>query len=218
VESSADSELVSEAAPQITFQEKKDKAYCLGLNLCAVRNLNGANAIITQAGIFVAVQNQDLGKYTPLIINMIQMLSTFIGVYWITSCMGKKPLFLISLPLMALMNFAVVLALVYDQVIALVLIMSLYMAVNGAWFHNPIWAYPSEIIPASEALPMNILHWFTLAICMLVPPLISGINNGNPYPVFIFFGLYSFIGFVHVRWTLRESDGLSYRQIIHSFK
>jgi len=63
------------------------------------------------------------------------------------------------------------------------------------------------------------MNWIALAISTLVPPLISGsMPDNNPYPVFIFFGLYGIIGFVRVRLKLKESDGFSYNEIIKSFK
>lgn len=173
---------------------------------------------MTQGGLFIKSINYGLGKYTSLIINSIQLLSVFIGLCCISSYMGKKPLFLISLPLIALMNFSLVIAMYYGQVLAILMIMCFFMAIYGAGFLSPIWSYPSEIIPASQALPSNILHWVALAVCLLVPPLVSGANNSNPYPVFIFFGIYSLIGFAHVRSTMRESKGLTYKQIIQSFK
>lgn len=167
--------------------------------------------MITQGGIFIKAINYGLGKYTSLIINSIQLVSVIIGLFFISSLIGKKPLFLLSIPLIALMNFALVVAMIYEQVLALLIIMCFFMAIYGAGFLSPIWSYPSEIIPASQALPSNILHWVTLALCLLVPPLVSGFNNNNPYPVFIFFGIYGIIGFAHVRAVLRESNGLTYK-------
>jgi hypothetical protein len=65
----------------------------------------------------------------------------------------------------------------------------------------------------------NIFHWLALAVSTLVPPIITGIMPGqNPYPVFIFFGLYGFLGLAHVFRYLRESDGFTYSEIIKSFK
>lgn len=187
--------------------------------MAIIRNFIGANAIITQGGIFIKHYNPGLGKYTSLIINMVQFISVVFGLVYVQTVMGKKPLFLLSIPLLSILNLALVVAMIYEQVLSILIILCIYMAVYGAGFISPIWAYPSEIIPASESLPSNILHWITVALCMLVPPLVSGIMpNNNPYPVFIFFGLYGFLGFAHVRWTLRESNGLTFKQIIQSFK
>ena len=101
----------------------------------------------------------------------------------------------------------------------MLMLMCVYMAVYGVGFISPIWAYPSEVIPAAQQLPANILHWITTAFTMLIPPLVASfMPRNNPYPVFIFFGIYGLIGFAHVRSTLRESNGLTYKQIVQSFK
>ena len=83
-------------------------------------------------------------------------------------------------------------------------LMCLYMAVYGAAFISPVWAYPSEIIPASESLLPNIMHWVALAISTLIPPLVTAaLPHNNSYPVFFFFGIYGIVGFMHVKFKLR---------------
>lgn len=42
--------------------------------------------------------------------------------------------------------------------------------------------------------------------------------DNNPYPVFLFFGIYGLLALIHVFKTLRESDGRTYDEIIASFK
>jgi hypothetical protein len=91
--------------------------------------------------------------------------------------------------------------------------------VYGGSFIAPIWAYPSEIVPASESLLPNIFHWVALALSTLIPPLVMKVMpHHNPYPVFIFFGLYGFLSLIHLMRYLRESDGLTYKEIIKSFR
>ena len=86
----------------------------------------------------------------------------------------------------------------------MVMIMSIFMAIYGVAFISPIWAYPSEVIPAAQQLPANILHWLSLSFSMLIPPLVSSFMPGNnPWPVFVFFGVYGVIGLVHVRMVLK---------------
>ena len=138
---------------------------------------------------------------------------------YVQKIMGKKPLFLISMPTLGLLNFALVISMIYENVTAMLFLMCLFLAVFGMGFISPIWAYPTEVIPAVEQTPVNILHWVSIAICMLIPPLVASFMPGNnPFPVFIFFGIYGFVGFIHVRSTLRESDGRTYKEIIDDFK
>jgi hypothetical protein len=205
--------------PKLNFDEKKAKAYCLGVHLAAIRNFVGANAIITQGGIFISMFNPGLGQWTSLIVNIIQLIAIVFGMTYVQSIMGKKPLFLISIPVLSLLNFALVIAMIYENVPSLLMLMCIFLAVFGTGFINPIWAYPAEVIPAAQQLPANVMHWLSIAIAMLIPPLVASfMPKNNSWPVFVFFGLYSFVGFLHVRSTLKESDGKTYKEIIESFK
>ena len=105
---------------------------------------------------------------------------------------------------MSVLNFAMVTSMIFHQVAAAFVLMCIFMIIFGGAFINQNWAYPSEVIPASESRIPNIVHWLTLSTANLVPPLVSGaMPNNNPFPVFIFFGIYCFIGFIHVRRSLQ---------------
>ena len=163
--------------------------------------------------------NYGLGQWSSLIVNLIQFAAVLFGLIYVQTILGKKQLFLISIPALTLLNFGLVAAMIYENVTAMLMLMCFYMAVYGVAFISPIWAYPSEVIPASQQLPANILHWLSLSFSMLVPPLVSSfMPRSNPYPVFIFFGVYGIMGFIHVRSTLRESNNRTYKEIIDSFK
>lgn len=85
------------------------------------------------------------------------------------------------------------------------------MTVYGTSFVSPVWAYPSEIVPAAESLGPNIVHWIGMALSTLTPPLIAqAVGHTNMYPMFFFFGTYSFLGLVHVWWKMVDSDGYHY--------
>ena len=126
------------------------------------------------------------------------------GLLYVQTILGKKQLFLISLPILSALNFALVIAMIYGEVTSMLLLMCLFMIVFGAGYISPMWAYPPEIIPSHEQSLVNVLHWLSIAITMLIPPLVAGIMpENNPYPVFIFFGIYGLLGFIHIKMTLR---------------
>jgi MFS family permease len=191
----------------------------LGIHLCVIRHWIGGNAIITQGGLFIKTLDAGLGHYTSIIINSIQFIFIIICIVYIQKIAGKRPLFLISITCLSLLDIALAVAMIYSQVVACEMIMCFYMAIYGASFISPIWSYPSEIIPASQSTVPNVIHWLALAISTLVPPVITGIMpNNNAYPVFIFFGIYGLLSFIHVFSQMKESDGKSYNEIIKSFK
>lgn len=124
-------------------------AYVLGVHLCIIRHFIGGNAIITQGGLFITTLNSGLGHYTSLIINLVQLAFVIVGLVYLKSIMGKKPMFLLSLGLLSTLDLSLAVAMIFHHVLAAMMIMIIYMIVYGATFISPIWAYPSEIIPAS---------------------------------------------------------------------
>lgn len=194
-------------------------AYCVGFHLNIIRNWIGSNAVISQGGLFVSNFNPTIGHYTSLIINLFQGVFIVIGLVWIQKWVGKRPLFLFSITVLTLVNLGLVVAMIYKSLLVIMFLMSLYMAVYGGAMSSPIWAYPSEVIPAKKSLFTNIAHWLSMAISTLVPPLITGsMPDGNPYPVFLFFAFYGIISFIHIFRYLRESDGKTFAEIISSYK
>lgn len=183
----------------------------MAVQMCALRQFCGGNVLLIQGGQFVKTLNPTLGYYTPVIINSIQFLFILIGIFYIQKILGKRPLFMFSLPMMAILNLAIVVAMIYEQILVTMILMSIFMMVFGGFFININWAIPPELAPARELLVPNIVHWLTLSIANLIPPLVSGaMPHNNPYPVFIFFALYDVFGYIHVRTCLRETDGKTY--------
>lgn len=190
----------------------------MAVHLCVVRHWTGGNTIITQGGLFIKGLHKELGKFSSLNINLVQFLFVIVGLIWVKNHFGKRTLFLFSIPVLSALNLALSTSMYFEEVFSAKVIMCLYMAIYGGAFISPIWSYPSEIIPASEAVIPNVAHWLALATSTLIPPIVAGMMpNDNPYPVFVFFGLYGFLSFIHVYKDAKESDGKAYDEIIQSF-
>jgi MFS family permease len=186
------------ATEELTFEQKKKKLFWLGVHMCALRQFTGGNVLLVQGGLFIKKFNPGVGEYTSLIINSVLFVAILVSIGYLQKVIGKRPTFLFSLTAMGILNFVLVGVMASEKIMATLALMCLFLAVFGGSFINQCWAYPSEVIPAREATIPNIVHWLTMSISMLVPPLLSGIMpSGNPYPVFIFFGLYSFVGLLH---------------------
>lgn len=195
------------------FSQKKNIAFYLGIHLSIIRHFIGGNAIISQGALFMSKFDVALGTYTSIIINGVQFLFIIFGLLYISKSTGKRSQFLVSVAVLGVLNIALAIGMIFNNQLVVMILMCLFMAVYGAAFISPIWSYPSEIVPAAQSTIPNITHWLALAASTLIPPLVTG-AIGNPYPVFIFFGLYSFIGFAHIFRHLKESDGYTYNQII----
>ena len=111
--------------------------------MCALRQFCGGNVLLIQGGIFITTLNPGLGQWTPLVINLIQFAAIIFGLAYLQKVIGKKPAFIFALAAMFVLNFALVIAMIYEQVAASMCIMSLFMIVFGGSFINQNWAYPS---------------------------------------------------------------------------
>ena len=116
--------------------------------MCAIRQFAGGNVLLVQGGLFIAVFNETLGEYTPVIINVLQFIAIIFGIVYLQKNFGKRPLFLFSLSIMCLLNFAIVAGMIFEQILATFLLMCIFMLVFGGSFINLNWAYPSEVVPA----------------------------------------------------------------------
>jgi hypothetical protein len=115
----------------------------LGVHLCIIRHWTGGNCIVTQGGLFIKNLDPDIGHYTSLIVNIVQFVFVMIGLIWVQKYLGKRPLFLISITLMSILNIALVLAMIFEKVLPSLMIMCIFMVVYGGSFISPIWSYPS---------------------------------------------------------------------------
>lgn len=106
---------VEESPPgdTLTYDQKKNYAYCLGIHLCVIRHFTGGNAIISQGGIFITTFDPTLGHYTSLIINLVQFAFVILGLVIIQKLVGKRPLFLFSITFLSFINIGLAIAMYY---------------------------------------------------------------------------------------------------------
>lgn len=105
--------------------------------------------IASQGGLFIKNFNQDLDKYTPLIIDSIQLVFAIFGLVYITGKVGKRPQLLVSTASITLLNFALVISMILQEAEVIIILMCVFIAIYGAIFISLTWAYPPEVIPAS---------------------------------------------------------------------
>jgi len=60
-----------------------------------MQQLNGVNAIVTSAQTIVQTVLPSIAYLVPLILNVVQLVATFITIF-ILKCVGRKPLLLIG--------------------------------------------------------------------------------------------------------------------------
>ena len=121
----------------------------MGINLSILRNFIGGNVLLSQGGLFIKNLNKGLGKWTSLIINSVQLLFILFGLFYVVSKMGKRPLFLLSVVILSFLCLALTVAMIFQDVLASMLVMCFYMAIYGSLFISPIWAYPYVVVPTA---------------------------------------------------------------------
>ena len=82
--------------------------------MCALRQYCGGNVLLIQGGLFVKTFNPGLGEWTSLISNMVQFAAILVGIIYLQKIIGKKPTFIFSLATMSVLNFALVVAMIFE--------------------------------------------------------------------------------------------------------
>jgi hypothetical protein len=69
---------------KIDLQKNKQRAFYMGFHLCIIRHFVGGNALITSAGVLLSVIDKSIGHYTPLIINLVQLVAAIAAFVYIS--------------------------------------------------------------------------------------------------------------------------------------
>ena len=115
----------------------------MGIHISALRHFVGGTVLQIQGGLFIDTFNEDLAKVTPIIINSLQFVAIVFGILYLQKVFGKRQLFSFSLMALSLMNFAMVIAMIFEEILAVLLLMCLFMLLFGSSFINLTWAYPA---------------------------------------------------------------------------
>lgn len=202
-----------------SFKKKKSTAFYVALNVCVLRHFSGGNSLITSAGIIMNEYSKDLAKWTPLVINSTQLIALTTYILFFSHALGKRFLIVNSSALLALLNVALIASLIFESEVGILLSIMAFMMVYGGMLLSAVWSYPSEIIPASESLIPNTVHWIALSLSTLAPSLVMSVMpNNEVYPCFLFFFAYSFFAFIYFQGNVVDSNGLTYQEIILRFK
>jgi SP family sugar:H+ symporter-like MFS transporter len=121
------------------------KAYILGFELPFMQQMTGVNAIVTQVGAIITKYNQDLGDYTPLIINIVQLICTSLAIGLLRK-VGRRPVInfgnlglgvcnvLIGITFIFISTWSASITLVFGLLIV-------YMIIYGISLGPTVWLY-----------------------------------------------------------------------------
>lgn len=185
-----------------------------------MQQLTGINAIVTSAGVIVKKIIPGIANDVPLIINSVQLVAT-IGAVFVLTKVGRKSLTLFGNLGLAVTDIAIGILFIFDGwapsgmfVFALLMI---YMIIYGISLGPVVWLYVPEIIPAKIVPLATMMNWFGCSLCVIFTPIAINDNDGNPYPVFLFYGAITFFFFIINSVLMVETKGKSSELIAMSF-
>jgi MFS transporter, SP family, sugar:H+ symporter len=211
-----------EEDPSEVFPKKQEKinyafrAFLLGFELPFMQQLTGINGVVTQANTIVAAVIPDLAQYVSIIINCVQLVATLAAVL-VLSRFGRRPLTLFGNLGLGIIDILLAVLFLFPgwapsgYIILGFLI--IYMIVYGVSLGPVVWLYVPEIIPAKVVPLATMMNWFGTSLCVILTPIITNLNGGNPYPIFFAFGAITLLFFVMNYSLMVETKGRTNKQI-----
>lgn len=177
----------------------------------------GINTITLMSSTMMDTVQPGLSLYSNLILNSIRLPPTIVATFYVGKKFGRRPLYIWSGIILGLSNYFIALGYVINVNILIIMFLYVYMFFFSLLYTPINYAYPAEITPAPKITIANIFNQAAMAVSLMFPPIIIEKMNGNGYPVFLFFGIYTTISLIYMYNSLVETKGKKYEEIIKSF-
>lgn len=179
--------------------------------------LMGINTITLLSSTLMNTVQPSLALYSNLILNAIRLPPTIAATFYVGKKVGRRPLYLWSGLILGLSNYMIAIGYIASVNALIITFLYVYM-IFFSLLYTPInFAYPAEITPAPKITIANIFNQAAMAVSLLFPPILIEAMNGNGYPVFLFFAIYTTISLIYMYNSLVESKGRKYEEIIKDF-
>lgn len=160
------------------------------LHLGLLRQFCGMSYIVVYAGQVISRVKEVDASITPVVINLIQLVAGLAGI-WIVGVFSRGALILSSSWLMGVINLIIGVSDILEEPVFCIVMMSIFMIPCAAGLNSVVYAYPSELVVASQGKYASALSWIGSATVTLTPPFIVAAVPGNlAYPIFFFFAFY----------------------------
>ncbi len=97
--------------------ENKKRALRMAIHITTLRQLIGANVLVTFSGqivaFFVKSKQHSIADYTGLIVNCFQLFSNTITLFTITKMFGRRPIFVVGSIGVTTLNFGIAFSLLF---------------------------------------------------------------------------------------------------------
>jgi MFS family permease len=172
--------------------------------------LMGINTITLLSGTLMSTVYPSLSLYFNLILNSIRLPPTIIATFYIGKKVGRRTLYMWSGIILGLSNYMIAVGYIFQTNWLIIVSLFVYMIIFSLLYTPINYAYPAEITPAPKITIANIFNQAAMAVSLLFPPILIGQMNGNGYPVFLFFGVYTTISLIYMYNCLKETKGKKY--------
>ena len=192
-------------------------ALLVGMGLAFFQQFCGVNNITPYMQDIFMSANMALGEglLNAVFVNIVFFFTTVASLFLIDK-VGRKRLMLIGFGAMAIILLALVWAFSQEQIngmLVLVLITA-YISTFGFTWGPVVWVMLSEIFPnyiRAKALAISSFTlWLSCFIVVLISPLLLEVS---PMVNFLFFAVFTILGFVFCYFLVPETKGKSLEQI-----
>ena len=183
----------------------------------------GMGSIIAYSGEIVGSFMPAFEKVFPIFINVMALIGCFGAIPLVKRLGRKKNLEIGALSISLLLFFLSYILSGYDfgdpksnPVAESYLVMLLFIAIRILFSLSTgpiVFLYLSEIVQPNILAASTMVNWLTVATLNIVFPIAVALFGGNPAPVYLVFGLYTFVGFVVNNRLLIETAGKTEYQI-----
>jgi MFS family permease len=189
------------------------KAFIIAFELPLLQPFSSAKVIVTEIGQIMKDFDKTLSIYSPLFINIVQLLATG-SAFLLLLRWGRRPILVLGSFIAALCAFFIGLFFLLNFITGLssyvfislgftVLLMIDY----GSTIGPTVWLYVPEIVPVKVVPVATSMNWMGVAFSVMVTPYMIE-AAGSPYPVFFMFAGVSLVFSIINYFFVVETKGL----------
>lgn len=164
----------------------------IGIHLPILRKMSGVFALVISSGSLIRTVDPRFQRLLPILISLTYFLSCFMSNA-VVKLVPRRVAFQIGSVSLTILNFCLTILFYYSApAYTMAIFMILVVVFYGLTYGPLVWPYLPEVLPyrlIPLAQTMN-----SLIDCFIIslPGIIIG-HNGNPYPLFLVFGMWNLL-------------------------
>ena len=144
----------------------------MAIHINIFTNFNGINTTFILSSSVMDRVVPAVGIYANFINNVIRMPLNIFAAFWLVKRVGRRPLLVWSALILSICNYLIAIGYFTNSLLEIFLINLLFSIVFGFMYNPVMLTYPAEIIPAGEYIIANVFNQASMAITLLLPPII----------------------------------------------